>query len=49
MLLGTIDIPLQEKIALTKRVRRELGKTPFHEILQNPLRSSWFFLVLERM
>jgi hypothetical protein len=49
MLLGTIDIPLQEKIALTKRVRRELGKTPWHEILQHPLRIVWFFLVLERM
>ncbi len=49
MLLGTIDIPLQAKIDLAKRVRRELGKTPFHEILQNPLRIFWFFLVLERM
>jgi hypothetical protein len=32
-----------------QRVRRELGKTPFNAMLQNPLRIFWFFFVPERL
>jgi hypothetical protein len=32
-----------------QRVRRELGKTPFNAILQNPLWIFWFFFVPERL
>jgi hypothetical protein len=48
LLLGTIDLPFEEKVAIARLARKEVAKLLTDEEAELPMRTVWFFFVLER-